>query len=989
MKKLFLVLISITVFNWAELSAQSTNCNTATNLTLNNGTVCVNGTSAGAITDNILYGACNVVPINLVWYTFIANGSNNSFTVTPGTLTNAQIVVYLGGCPGTGTLQNCVTAVGSNSLTTAWGSTVGQQMWIGIASNAGVSGTFNFCVNSQAPLPGAGNTCAQAIPICSKTFTKAALLNNTSGQAPTCFLSPTQQDVWFKFTITQAGLLRWTGTPNNLATEFDWCLWDITGGCPGVVACCNYNFAGGSSNGFGMQTQAGTVPCGTNGFAGPPAEFCPALNVTCGKIYALQIDNYNFNNTGFTLNFNNSTALISSTVAFVATPTLICGPTLNVGIVNNSLGVCAGEVWNYGDGSPIYNGLLPPAHTYTAPGTYAITASIGGVCPATASQFVQLLAPLAFTVTPTPILCPGNCTGSATVSPVTGGDGIYTYLWSTGSTSTSVSGLCAGVYSVTVSNAKCGSSLTKTISIVAPPALTITANPTNATCGTNNGSILVVGGGGTPTYSFSLNGGVFTAATNYPGLGAGTYTMGIKDINGCQKTVTVAITQTLPPPTTVGSVTTCAGVPVTITAAGATTYSWINAAGLNTTTGVSVIATLATTTTYTVTGTTGACSSTATAVVTINALPTPTAISNSPVCIGQPIIFTALGVATTYTWSGPGAYTSNAQNPIIFGATAAMAGTYTLSVTNANGCKNTATTNVVISPVPVIVVNSPTVCLNQTINLTSNGGAGYSWTGPLGFTSLLQNPNILNATLAMSGNYTVVVTSALGCTNSAVATVSVLTLPIPVINSNTPCVGGTLNLTGSGGATYAWTGPNGFVSATQNPNIPNVTLLAGGTYTLIASAGTCSASITAIIAINALPTPTATSNSPVCAGTPINFTGAASTTYTWTGPAAFSSNLQNPIIASAVAANAGTYTLAVTNANGCTNTITTNVVVNPLPVPIANSNSPVCISNSILLTGGGGGTYSWAGPVGFTSLIQNPSIPLATDRKSTRLNSSH
>ncbi|HWY12013.1 MAG TPA: hypothetical protein VN026_11850, partial [Bacteroidia bacterium] len=359
MKKLFLLLNILFVFT--KGFSQSTNCITSTNLSLNNGTACVNGSNVGAITDNILYGGCNTSPVNVVWYTYVANGPNNTFTVTPGTLQNAEIIIYLGGCPNTGTLQICQTATGSNSMVTIWGMTTGQQAWIGIASTSLTDGTFQLCINSQPPVPGVGNTCAQAIPICTSPFSKPTMIPNASGQLPTCFANPPQQDTWVKFTITQSGLLAWTATPTNLATEFDWCLWDITAGCPGVVACCNYNFAAGSSSGFGMQNQAGNVACGYNLASGlKPAEFCPVMNVTCGNIYAIQISNYSNDNTGFNISFVNSTAMISSNAAFVATPTLVCGASLNASIVNNSTGACLGETWTFGDGSVPYNGLNPP-----------------------------------------------------------------------------------------------------------------------------------------------------------------------------------------------------------------------------------------------------------------------------------------------------------------------------------------------------------------------------------------------------------------------------------------------------------------------------------------------------------------------------------------------------------------------------------------------------------------------------------------------------
>src|SRR5678816_3603019 len=98
-----------------------------------------------------------------------------------------------------------------------------------------------------------------------------------------------------------------------------------------------------------------------------------------------------------------------------------------------------------------------------------------------------------------------------------------------------------------------------------------------------------------------------------------------------------------------------------------------------------------------------------------------------------------------------------------------MGGVYSMTVTDNNGCKNTTTTFVTVNPLPVINVNNPQACENKNINLTANGGSTYSWSGPNGYTSNTQNPTIGNAQLNMTGQYVVTVTSAAGCSNTAVA----------------------------------------------------------------------------------------------------------------------------------------------------------------------------------------------------------------------------
>ena len=134
--------------------------------------------------------------------------------------------------------------------------------------------------------------------------------------------------------------------------------------------------------------------------------------------------------------------------------------------------------------------------------------------------------------------------------------------------------------------------------------------------------------------------------------------------------------------------------------------------------------------------------------------------------------------------------------------------------------------------------------------------------------------------------------------------------------------------------TYSWTGPNGFTSAVQSPTISAVTAAAAGTYTLtVTNSNGCTASTTVVVTINPLPVPTAGSNSPICAGFTLNLTGNPSgmTSYSWTGPNGFASTTQSPSISNALVAASGTYTLTVTNSNGCNGSATTTVVVNPKP----------------------------------------------------------
>ena len=460
------------------LFAQSDNCATATIINLDaNGNACVNGTTTNATSDNILWGTCNTVPVNEVWYTFVTTGSSNTFTINPAGLTNTEIVFFTGSCISLSNLQvNCVT--GTNSNTVNWAFPVGTQVWIGIMSNQGNEGGFQLCVNSTAPLPTGGNTCATAIPLCDKNTTTSVDMTtiNASGVFPNCFTNAVQSDVWFIFTVTQTGTLEFQATPTGLGAatvELDWALYDITalGGCPSSASptlACNYNYDNNSGNPAGMGPSS-CVTCPTNGLAGACGEFCAPIIVTAGNTYAILMDYFQSSGTGF-MDFNflpGMTALIAPVANFTVTPTTpVCGTSLTTVITDNSFG--GTPVWDFGDGSPTFTGSNPPDHTYNTPGTYAITATIGGTCPSTHTEFVQLFGPLVTVPTTITETCAGDCDGSISLA-TTGGSGNYTYSWSPGGQTTpSINGLCANNYSVTITDAVCGN-LVENITLATGP----------------------------------------------------------------------------------------------------------------------------------------------------------------------------------------------------------------------------------------------------------------------------------------------------------------------------------------------------------------------------------------------------------------------------------------------------------------------------------------------------------------------------------------
>lgn len=360
------------------------------------------------------------------------------------------------------------------------------------------------------------------------------------------------------------------------------------------------------------------------------------------------------------------------------------------------------------------------------------------------------------------------------------------------------------------------------------------------------------------------------------------------------------------------------------------------------------------------------------AAATVNPLPTATAGSNSPVCNSTALNLTSSG-GSTYAWSGPNGFTSTLQNPTIANATSAAAGTYTVTVTSAAGCSATASTSVVVNSGVTASASaaSTSLCVGGTISLSASGGSSYAWSGPNGFNSSLQNPSISNATVAASGTYTVTVSSGAGCSGTASVSVTVnagVSATAGAVNTSI-CAGGTISLSASSGSTYAWSGPNGFTSSSQNPTITNASVAASGTYTVLVSSGAgCSGSASVNVTVNALPT---------VSGTLSACSGGATSQLTGTGTPAASnawvSSNSSIVTVSATGlvttVGSGTAQITYTNSGGCSASVTFTSSQTPAaPSGITGETAVVptkTYSYSVSQVAGAT-SYNWLYPAGWT-----------------------
>ncbi len=514
-----------------------------------------------------------------------------------------------------------------------------------------------------------------------------------------------------------------------------------------------------------------------------------------------------------------------------------------------------------------------------------------------------------------------------------------------------------------------------------PP--TLTAAGGNLTCAQSSIQLSTTTNASSPTWSWTGPNG-FNANIANPTVSApGTYTVTVTSAsNGCTATASTTVTGDTNPPSlaTNGATLTCAitsaQITVNSTPAGSG-FVWTGPNGFNSNIQTPTV-TAAGTYTVTVTSSLNGCTSTANATVILNNTPPgATASTSGIITCPTPTVTLNGGPGTagnTFSWDGPG-FLSILQNP-----TAGMAGIYSLTVTGTNGCTSTATTSVSGDTVPpdagaqggTVSCGTPTITINGTSSVNS---PGFSWTGPNGYSSNVQNPS--NVTLP--GIYTLTVTALNNCTMTATATVNGdFAAPDAAATGGViTCVQSSVTINGSSstpGSTLLWNGPGGFIS-----NQPSVTVNTLGDYTLtVTGPNGCTATALAQVTPDAnLPNASAQGGTLNCAVNSIVLDGETTTPNAqlmWTGPNGFNSILEDPTVSVD-----GTYTLTVTNpVNGCTVQATVVVALDDVqPGANATGTTLTCTFPNLAINASSqtnGVNYNWTGPNGFNSSQQNPSV---------------
>ncbi len=561
-------------------------------------------------------------------------------------------------------------------------------------------------------------------------------------------------------------------------------------------------------------------------------------------------------------------------------------------------------------------------------GTYAVTVTDADGCTDTASVLVNdEPGPALSNPMSTPSSC-GAADGTATIT-ATGGTAPYQYSWANVltpgniiSTTNPATGLTPGDYTVTVTNADG----------TCPIAIALTVNDdisfccsldniavTDASCGAANGTATANTSGGTMPYTYNwennANPGTSVSIMNpATGLSAGTYNVTVTDAGGCEVTGTTNIND-IGGPSVTTSVTdaTCGNNDgtATATALGGTpgyTYLWDDALGQTTATATGLSAG-----TYNVTVTDmNGCTAISAAIINDAGGPTLTTSATDATCGNND------GTATAAVLGGTPGYTylwDDALGQTTATATGLSAGTYSVTVSDMNGCTAISAAIINDAGAPTVTTSvTDATCGNNdgTATATALGGTPsytYLWDDALGQTTA-------TATGLSAGTYNVTVTDMTGCTAISAAIINDAGAPTVTTSVTDATCGnndGTATATALGGTpgyTYLWDDALGQATATA-------TGLSAGTYNVtVSDMNGCTAISAAIINDAGAPTVTTSTTDATCGGSDGTATatalgGTPGYTYLW-------DDVLGQTTTTATGLSAGTYNVTVSDMNGCT-----------------------------------------------------------------------
>lgn len=504
--------------------------------------------------------------------------------------------------------------------------------------------------------------------------------------------------------------------------------------------------------------------------------------------------------------------------------------------------------------------------------------------------------------------------------------------------------------------------LTAIIPTITAPSCVAIGNPTQVSCAPN-----------TPTNVYTWSGPSIVGSNNTPTItinGPGAYTCIITSTAAAcagSAVVNVALTPTISIAATTNSMcafnTNNSLNSASLTASGATTYTWSNFVGLSNTytSSTSPFVSVgpippALIGSVTVTGSNGTCSNTA--MYTVAIIPNPTISVTSPsVCQNNTVALVASN-ATSYSWSPSATLSSNTGSSVVASTPTTQVYSITGSSLGCNSAAVNATVTVVANPTVNVAPLTNTVCAGGSLNLTATGAINYTWSPSSSLSSA--NGNVVLSTPPTTTNYTVI-GEASTCTTMAVYQVSVIVLPslITSVTSPTICQYSTQIITVNGANNYSWSPSVGLNVNNGNQVLasPNVTTI----YQIVGSNGLCQ--IATNVTVNVIPFPNlniSTPNSKICEGQSTTIFASGASFYEWTPSTGLSST--NGTSADANPLTTQNYHIKGYNSvagYSCSMTKEIEIVVLPKIVASVSPSVTICNGESTKLIANGSNTYSW------------------------------
>tara|TARA_B100000508_G_scaffold48272_1_gene37493 strand:- start:38394 stop:42161 length:3768 start_codon:yes stop_codon:yes gene_type:complete len=935
-----------------------------------------------------------------VWFSFVATNAVQEINVSPQSNLDLVVQLYEGSCSSLTSLY-CAdnTFTGGTETINAVGLTPGQTYYFRVYDYyTGTTGDFDVCVvGTPTPAPTNDEPCSGIVmpavtSACSyATFTNVGASTSSipapsscvggSGAAQGGFTSGTA-DVWFKIVVPSTGNINITSEPNlggGALTDGVMALYSGNS-CNTLtqIACSDdHNYPGSGHDLLPMITENGLTPGDTVylryfGYGTSQGEFgfCvnTALNDDCvNALYICDINGYSG----------------STSAAYTATrpgnmrgnaeqndpPNYTYTPGTNTGGI-------FGQGGSWGSGAPFYDVSIDNNSwiSFTASDVTAVLnvsvydCYVGGY-PSGGIQMQIFDGENCDNFIPVSNFEENSTGFTITANNLTIGEDYYLM----------VDGYAGDICSYMIS----ANSGVQFPDIPDVPAICVGESTT------------LTAPSGATSYEWTHNGATSQSVTVSPSVTT-TYTCEVTGLCDYKQTLEVTVEVNPLPSITLSTginTTICADESVTITAGGATTYTWSNGASGNT-----ITVNPGTTTNYTVTGNLDGCESSEMVTVNVNQLPT---LSANPSATDADCGLSNGALTGGVVSGNPGfsfEWVDGNNNTVgtALDLNNVPAGLYHLTVTDANLCSDEfgpfSISNPGAPPAPNVTVTSNSVCDGDSVTFTassSDPNATLTWSGPNSFNSN-DNSFTLEINSATDGNYCVVAEASNCVSPSNCESISLNPNPTLSVSSSAQdtsvCANNEITLNGSGASSLSWTGPNGFSAVGSPVSLNNVDTNDSGWYVLTGVDGNgCSSLDSVEVTVVSLPSANASAdgntNPTFCEGTVGELYGDGGGSYNWSGPNGFGSTNQNVVITDFSIDNEGYYLLEVTDANGCQDSDSVFVESATFDnVDLTASDSVLCPGDPLYLNAEGAATYSWSGPDGFSETGSSVTIdPVAIE----------